>query len=104
MAILGGEGLVNDATALVVYQVASATAVAGTTLALGPAALQVVYAPAASVAIGTGLGWIGRHVLTWVGDPAVENTVTLLLPFGAYLWRRVCTHPASWRSSRSPCI
>jgi CPA1 family monovalent cation:H+ antiporter len=85
VAILGGEGLVNDATALVAFQVASAAAVAGTTFALGPAALQVVYAPAAAVAIGIGVGWIGRHVLTWVGDPAVENTVTLLLPFGAYL-------------------
>ena len=86
VAILGGEGLVNDATALVAFQVASAAAVAGTTFALGPAALQVVYAPVASLAIGIGLGWIGRHALTWVGDPAVENTVTLLLPFGAFLF------------------
>jgi CPA1 family monovalent cation:H+ antiporter len=85
VAILGGEGLVNDATALVAFQVASAAAVAGTSFALGPAALQVLYAPAAAVAIGIGVGWIGRHVLTWVGDPAVENTITLLLPFGAFL-------------------
>jgi CPA1 family monovalent cation:H+ antiporter len=85
VAILGGEGLVNDATALVAFQVASVAAVAGTALALGPTTLQVVYAPAASVAIGVGVGWIGRHILTWVGDPAVENTVTLLLPFGAFL-------------------
>jgi CPA1 family monovalent cation:H+ antiporter len=85
VAILGGEGLVNDATALVAVQVATAAALAGTTFALTPAALQVVYAAAAAVAIGVAVGWIGRHVLTWVGDPAVENTVTLLLPFGAFL-------------------
>jgi Na+/H+ antiporter len=86
VAILGGEGLVNDATALVAFQVASAAVVAGTTFALAPAALHVLYAPAASLAIGVVVGWIGRHVLTWVGDPAVENTITLLLPFGAFLF------------------
>jgi len=85
VAILGGEGLVNDATALVAFQMASAAAVAGTAFALAPTALQVVYAPAASVVIGVAVGWIGRHILTLVGDPAVENTVTLLLPFGAFL-------------------
>ena len=85
VAILGGEGLVNDATALVAFQVASAIAVAGTTFELAPTALQMVYAPAASVAIGVLVGWVGRHILTLVGDAAVENTVTLLLPFGAFL-------------------
>ncbi len=45
----------------------------------------MVYAPAASVAIGVAVGWIGRHILTVVGDPAVENTVMPLLPFGAFL-------------------
>lgn len=85
VAILGGEGLVNDATALVAFQVASGAALGGTAFALAPTAVQVVYAPAASVAIGVAVGWIGRHILTVVGDPAVENTVMLLLPFGAFL-------------------
>lgn len=85
VAILGGEGLVNDATALVAFQVASGAAVAGSVFAVGPAALQVVYAAAVSIAIGVAVGWIGRHVLNVVGEPAVENTITLLLPFGAFL-------------------
>jgi monovalent cation/hydrogen antiporter len=85
VAILGGEGLVNDATALVAFQVASGAALGGTAFALAPTALQVVYAPAVSVAIGVAVGWIGRHILTVAGDPAVENTVLLLLPFGAFL-------------------
>ncbi|HET7470825.1 MAG TPA: Na+/H+ antiporter, partial [Gemmatimonadales bacterium] len=85
VAILGGEGLVNDATALVAFQVASAAAVAGATFAVAPTALQVLYAPAASVAVGLAVGWIGRQTLDLAGDPAVENTVTLLLPFCAFL-------------------
>jgi monovalent cation/hydrogen antiporter len=85
VATLGGEGLVNDATALVAFQVASSAVVAGTVLEVGPAAIRIVYAAVVSVAIGVAVGWAGRHVLTAVGDPAVENTVTLLLPFGAFL-------------------
>jgi len=85
VAILGGEGLVNDATALVAFQVASGAAVAGTAFAIAPTALQVLYAPAASVLVGLAVGWFGRRTLDLAGDPAVENTVTLLLPFGAFL-------------------
>jgi CPA1 family monovalent cation:H+ antiporter len=85
VTILGGEGLVNDATALIAFQIASAAAVAGTAFAFTPTALQVVYAPVSSVAIGLAVGWIGRRILTLVGDPAVENTITLLLPYGAFL-------------------
>jgi NhaP-type Na+/H+ or K+/H+ antiporter len=54
-------------------------------LEVGPAAFRILYAAVVSVAIGVVVGWAGRHVLTAVGDPAVENTVTLLLPFGAFL-------------------
>lgn len=32
-----------------------------------------------------GIGWIGHYVLSRVGDAAVENTVTRLLPFAAFL-------------------
>ena len=85
VSILGGEGLVNDATALVAFQVASSIAVTGAAFAIGPTALRGVYAAAAAVVIGLLVGWIGRQVLSRVGDSAVENTVTLLLPFAAFL-------------------
>lgn len=85
VAILEGEGLVNDATALVAFQVASGAAIAGTALAPASAVLHVAYAAAAGIAIGLAVGWIGHHVLSRVGDAAVENTVTLLLPFAAFL-------------------
>ena len=85
VTILEGEGLVNDATALVAFQVASGVAIAGTAFAPASAAVRVGYAAAVGVAIGVAIGWIGHQVLNRVGDAAVENTVTLLLPFAAFL-------------------
>jgi CPA1 family monovalent cation:H+ antiporter len=85
VAILEGEGLVNDATALVAFQVASGMAIAGTAFAPAAAVLRVGYAAVAGVAIGVAVGWLGRQLLRRAGDPAVESTVTLLLPFGAFL-------------------
>ncbi|HTJ24035.1 MAG TPA: Na+/H+ antiporter [Gemmatimonadaceae bacterium] len=85
VTILSGEGLVNDATALLAFQVASGAAVAGTSFTLAPTAGRFLYTAAASVMIGLAAGWIGRHILDRIGDPAVENTVMLLLPFGAFL-------------------
>lgn len=85
VTILSGEGLVNDATALLAFQVASGAAVAGTSFAFAPAAGRFVYAAVTAVAIGVAAGWIGRRIVDRIGDPAVENTVMLLLPFGAFL-------------------
>ncbi len=85
VTILGGEGLINDATALVAFNVATGVAVAGTVFAPGPATLRVVYAAVVAVLIGAAVGWVGRHLLSQAADPAIENTVMLLLPFGAFL-------------------
>src|SRR5687767_7824067 len=85
VTILGGEGLINDATALVAFNVATGVAVAGVTFSFGPAAVRVAYAAFVATLIGVAVGWIGRHILSRVGDPAIENTVALLLPFAAFL-------------------
>jgi len=85
VTILNGEGLINDATALVAFKVASGVAVAGTVFSAGHAAGRVTYAAVVAVLIGIAVGWIGRHLLSRVGDPAIENTIALLLPFGAFL-------------------
>ena len=36
---------------------------------------RATYAATAAVLIGVGVGWIGRSVLSRVGEPAAENTV-----------------------------
>jgi monovalent cation/hydrogen antiporter len=87
--ILEGEGLVNDATALVAYRVAIAAAVTGS-FSLPRAALGFLLTGTGGVVVGLGIGWLVGQVRIRVrGFPVVENTISLLTPFFAYL-------PAEW--------
>jgi len=83
VTILGGEGLMNDATALTAYQVAVASV--ATTLTVGGVALRFVLAVVLGVGIGLAVGWIGTRLLSMTETPVIENTVLLILPFLAYL-------------------
>src|SRR5690242_13617804 len=88
-SILEGEGLLNDATALVAYRVAVTAAVTGT---FSPWRSGVQFLAAAIGGIGIGLlvaiVTLRLHRLT-KSVPVAENTVSLLTPFAAYL-------PADW--------
>jgi monovalent cation/hydrogen antiporter len=83
VAILEGESLVNDATALVIFRVAVAAAIGQTVTMLG-------LAGNALLAAGGGLliGGIGGVVLAWVHrritDPLLDNAVSLLAPWVVY--------------------
>ena len=87
--ILEGEGLVNDATALVAYRIGVAAVVTGT-FSPGHAALRFLVTGAGGVAVGLGVGWlIGQVRRRTPKFPIVENTISLLTPFLAYI-------PADW--------
>lgn len=83
--ILEGEGLLNDATALVAYRMAVGAAVTG---AFSPwhGAVQFVLVSAGGIIVGLALGAaaIFVHRLTRAVDVA-EITVSLLTPFAVYL-------------------
>lgn len=83
--LLEGEGLVNDATALVAYRMAVAAVVAGTASVHG-AALRIVWVGGGGVAVGLAvgfaIGWIRRKIGR---APVVENTISLLTPFAAFI-------------------
>ena len=85
VSILEGEGLINDATALVTYRLAIAAAVTG---AFSPsqAAVEFVVGAAGGIAIGVLIGMmVARvHRVTKI-VPVVSNTVSLLTPFASYL-------------------
>jgi len=83
VTILGGEGLMNDATALTAYQVAVASV--ATTLTVADVAARFLFAVAAGVGIGLVVGWAGTRLLRVTETPVIENTVLLILPFAAYL-------------------
>ncbi|MEG3614477.1 Na+/H+ antiporter [Isoptericola haloaureus] len=84
VTVLEGEGMFNDATALVIYHVAVAAVVAGSVTA-GEVGLDLLLAVVVGVAVGLAAGWLGHVVLGRLHVPAAETTVTIALPFAAYL-------------------
>ncbi|HYY35801.1 MAG TPA: cation:proton antiporter, partial [Candidatus Binatia bacterium] len=83
-AILEGESLVNDATALVALQFAIAALLTGT-FSLGHAAIRFTWVAAGGIAFGLLVGLAIRWVQSHLDDPPVQITVSLLTPFVAYL-------------------
>jgi Na+/H+ antiporter, bacterial form len=84
-SILEGEGLLNDATALVIYRLAVAAAVTGA-FSASHAAMQFLLGGAGGIAIGLLVGVVVLRVHRFTRVvPAVSNTVSLLTPFAAYL-------------------
>jgi monovalent cation/hydrogen antiporter len=85
VTILEGESLVNDATGIVAYRVAVAAVVTGA-FSIWEAGLQFVVGAAGGIAFGFAVGWLvvwaRRHLSE---DPSVQNIVSLLTPFVAYL-------------------
>ena len=84
VSILEGEGLLNDATALVLYRVAVAAAVTGT-FSIGETGVELAVSAVGGTAVGLAVGFIGSRVLRRVSEAPVENTVKLLLPYVAWL-------------------
>ena len=84
MTVLGGESLINDATALTAYRVAVAAAV-GTGLSVLEGVGVFVLAAVGGVAVGFVIGWCVHRVRLWLGDSLMESAVGLVVPFTAYL-------------------
>ena len=93
VTVLEGESLVNDATGIVAYRIAVAAVMVGTFSFL-QAGLQFVIGAIGGIAVGFAVGWLviwaRRHV---ADDPDIQNTVSLLTPFAAYL---LAEEPSHW--------
>jgi len=84
IAIIEGEGLVNDATSLVLYRFAVVAVVTGT-FTLWKAGVTFLWTSAAGVAIGLLVAWCARRLGRRLDNPRAEILITLLIPFVAYL-------------------
>ena len=84
VTLIGGEGLLNDATALTTWQVAVAAAVGGG-FSIAYAAGKFLLAAAGGLAIGAAIGYLMRHARVLLRDPLLANTASLATPFLAYL-------------------
>ncbi|HEX2136338.1 MAG TPA: cation:proton antiporter, partial [Microvirga sp.] len=84
VSFIEGEGLFNDATALVAYSVAVA-AVVTASFSLADAGLEFVVGAAGGVAIGIAVGWIVAEIRKRTTDAHVSITISLLTGYAAFV-------------------
>ena len=99
IVILEGEGLANDATALILYRFAVAAVSIGV-FSLPHAAGTFAAIVVGEILWGIGVGWVMLRLRRWVRDPRIEIMLSVLTPFLAY-WppdtsaARACSRPSA---------
>jgi len=83
MVVLEGEGLANDATALILYRFAVAAVSMGV-FSLGKAAAMFTAIVAGEIVWGIAIGWLMLRLRRWVRDPRIELTLSIVTPFAAF--------------------
>jgi CPA1 family monovalent cation:H+ antiporter len=83
LVILEGEGLANDATALILYRFAVGAVALGV-FSFGKAAETFAVIVAGEIVWGLIVGWLMLRLRRWVRDPRIEITLSILTPFLAY--------------------
>ncbi len=83
LVILEGEGLANDATALILYRFAIAAVSAGA-FSFAHAAGEFAAILAGELLWGIAVGWLMLRLRRWVADPQIEIVLSILTPFVAY--------------------
>src|SRR6202451_1932506 len=83
LVILEGEGLANDASALILYRFAVA-AVGASAFSFGQAAGTFVAIIVGEILWGIGVGWLMLGLRRWVRNPPIEVMLSILTPFLAY--------------------
>jgi len=83
VTVLEGEGLVNDATALVLYRTAVVAAVGGS-FSLWDAGLGFLLAPVGGIAVGLAVGWLIAEVRRRVEDVPTEITISIFTGYAAF--------------------
>jgi monovalent cation/hydrogen antiporter len=84
IALIEGESLVNDGTALVAYRVAVAAVVTGS-FSLLSATGDFLLNVAGGIAVGLAVGFVLRQVRRRIDNPPVEITISILSGYFAYL-------------------
>jgi CPA1 family monovalent cation:H+ antiporter len=83
MVVIEGEGLANDATALILYRFAVAAVALGT-FSFGSAVLVFIAIIGGEIAFGLAVGFASLRLRRWAKDARVEIILSLLTPFAAY--------------------
>jgi NhaP-type Na+/H+ or K+/H+ antiporter len=80
IALLEGESLLNDATALVLLRTAVGAAAAAAFAPLGIIG-DLIFAIAVAVVIGWVVGWLNVRIRARVQDPTVNTVISFTVPF-----------------------
>ncbi|MBU6458525.1 MAG: Na+/H+ antiporter [Bradyrhizobium sp.] len=83
LVVLEGEGLANDATALILYRFA-VLAISTGTFSLSKASGTFAVIVACEALFGVAVGWLSLRARHWARDPQVEITLSLITPYIAY--------------------
>ncbi|WP_455153214.1 Na+/H+ antiporter [Bradyrhizobium cenepequi] len=83
LVILEGEGLANDATALILYRFALAAITTGA-FSLPKATGEFAAIVVCEIAFGIVVGWLSLRARQRSHDPQVEITLSLIAPYVAY--------------------
>jgi monovalent cation/hydrogen antiporter len=83
LVILEGEGLANDATALILYRFAIVAVSAGA-FSFGKAAGMFAVIIAGELLWGIAVGWMMLRLRRWVADAQIEIVLSILTPYVAY--------------------
>lgn len=82
--IIEGESVLNDGTAVVLFQVILAGLIAGH-LSFARGAGQFLIVVAGGAALGLFLGYVASRIAQKIDDPQVEITLTTVVAYGSYL-------------------
>ena len=83
LVVLEGEGLANDATALILYRFAVAAVSTGA-FSLPQAAGTFGLIVVGEIVYGIAVGWLSLRLRQWAREPRVEITLSLMTPYLAY--------------------
>ncbi|MEC3914504.1 Na+/H+ antiporter [Nocardia sp. CDC160] len=83
VAVLEGEGLFNDVTAIVLYSAAIEAVVTGK-FSAWDAFVRFLTSALVGVGVGLVLGWAGSKLMRRLGEAPWQVALGLLLPFAAY--------------------
>jgi CPA1 family monovalent cation:H+ antiporter len=84
LTILGGESLLNDATALTAFRISLVAAVAGG-FSLREGVIEFLVASIGGVLLAAVLAPFIHKLRVHIVEPVLENSFSLLVPFAAYL-------------------
>lgn len=82
--LLEGESLLNDGTAIVVFNLILATALTGK-FDLGQSLLQFIYIAGGGILVGAVAGILVSQLIGKIDNYLVETTLTTVLAYGSYL-------------------